>query len=109
MCARHDIKINQGATYTLVFQIIQADGGPRDLSEYGIRAQLRPRHDSETAQDFTATIIDPPRGLCQISLTAEQTEALWPGTAVYDVEIYRDEFVARELEGDVIISPEVTR
>jgi hypothetical protein len=114
---RHDLIIEQGATFTRTVQWFQADGvTPVNLAGYSARMMIRPSHPSATVLvSLTSTpaaglVITDATGVVAITITDEQTAALEAGSAVYDLELESSGGqVTRLIEGDVTITPEVTR
>lgn len=120
----YDIYLNQGSTYYVAMRLLDALDQPIDLTNYDLRAQIRSTASSATVlANFTIVKQDQtsPTGIgwFNMSLTAEQTAgipALPSDTAcrtltylAYDLETELNGFVTRWLQGQVILSPEVTR
>jgi hypothetical protein len=107
---RYDIKIEQGATFSLPITVQDSSGSVIDLTGATPRGQLRLNYASPRALATFAVSGSMSLGTFTCSLTPETTAALPAGNAVYDVEIaYSATSVDRLLEGTVTISPEVTR
>jgi len=108
---RYNIVIDQGADFALEFTLKENDSAV-DLSNYSARAQLRERpHDSVKAADFVCTIVSASAGTIKMALTNEVSAALTPKKYYYDLEIFttNDAAVTRLLQGEALVSPEVTR
>ena len=73
--------------------------------------QLRSNHESSTvALSVTVAIVNATEGLISISASSSSTAALEEGIYVYDLEITSSTgVVTRLLQGEVTVSPEVTR
>ena len=104
---RWDVLIQQGSTFK---RSLEFEG--LDLSLFSLRGQIRRAHAAPTALAEYEFELEGTNVL-HISLPDSVTEALPEGRLVHDVEIYVDEpghqFVARVLEGNVTVTPEVTR
>lgn len=112
----NNAEIEQGATYTFTLTWKDSTNTPVDLTGYTARMQLRrtvPSTDtllSLTDSDGIAFAADRTTGVLTVTMTAAQTAALTGTSAVYDLElISASGVVYRLIEGDVEISPEVTR
>jgi hypothetical protein len=113
-------RIDQGETWIQPLQWVNADGSPKDISDYTFRWQIRK---SATDSTIIATgsykIIDAKQGMFYLKLTEEQTRAIPTkgkeysqlSKYVYDVEVLSSDgtFVKRLLNGFILVSPEVTK
>jgi len=114
--ANYNITIDQGSDFEISVQLQQEDGVPDDLTGYSARAQLRQTKASATvAATFTCTIPYPEAGVIVVSLSNSITKNLSPsstaGKYFYDLEIFTslDAVVKRVLQGEAIVTQEVTR
>lgn len=106
---------DQGATFYYLIAIQDEGGGAVDLTDYDARMQVRPTVGSEvvivellTTNDRIS--IDAPNGYVYLYISAEDTNLLDDGSYVYDLElILPNGQVWRVIEGDFIITPQVTR
>lgn len=118
----YDILIEQGATFSLNLEVKTdpsvafPNGEPVDLTGALIEGQIRPTVDSPMVlADFVGLAQDPVNtsGEINIFLSAEATKtinAIQYPNAVYDVLItFPSGLVRRLIQGDVEISPGVTR
>jgi hypothetical protein len=108
----YNILIQQGSSYSQQLTIKQPDGTPVDLTGATVRSQVRERYDdaSPIVSFTTAIDADPTTGIFTLSLTDAQTAAFSFTKALYDIEIvYSDASVDRILQGNVILSKEVTK
>jgi hypothetical protein len=109
----HNLVIDQGSDFTIRLTLSQG-GAPINLTNYFARAQLR---SSKTAvgtpiASFACTVDTPNTdGKITVSLPNATSKNLTPGKYYYDLEIYTagDAQVTRMLQGDVTLTPEVTR
>jgi hypothetical protein len=107
----YNLVVDQGSSFALDLAIKQS-GAALDLTNYTGRAQLRTSHTaSSAAASFTVTKTNASAGTLKLELSAATTTALAAGQYVYDLEIYtaNDAIVKRLLQGDLTLTPEVTR
>lgn len=119
--ANTKIYIEQGATYSQAVSLKDGDGNPYNLTGYTIAAKIRPTATSSTLTATFTIAIDSPAtlGTFTMSLSAATTATLpvdansgpenVPTLFTYDVNITSGTTVYRILQGEVIVSPEVTR
>ena len=108
-----DITVIQGATFNPIFTY-SINGLPVNLTGYTARMQIRPSVDSDTILATLTTenggiLITPLAGQIQLLMSATRTAALSFVVGVYDLEIITGVSVDRLLQGQVILSKEVTR
>lgn len=107
---KHNFTIEQGATFERVLTITD-DGVARDLTGHVFAMQAR-RHvaDAEAAFEVTCAVTSAAGGQVTLSMTAAETADLAAGNYVYDLdETTPDDFVIRLLQGNIMVSPEITR
>tara|TARA_Y100000816_G_C25836705_1_gene437372 strand:+ start:241 stop:576 length:336 start_codon:yes stop_codon:yes gene_type:complete len=106
----YNFTLNQGATFTRQLTV-KENNSPLNLTGHTAAMQLRSTYDSATvALSMTAAVINATQGILSISATATATAALEEGIYVYDLEITTSAgVVTRLLQGQVTVSPEVTR
>ena len=107
----YNLVVDQGSSFALDLTIKQG-GSALDLTNYTGRAQLRTTHVSNSvAATFTVTKTNASGGVLKMELSPATTAALAPGQYVYDLEVYTasDAIVKRVLQGDLTLTPEVTR
>lgn len=105
-----NIIVDQGSDFFSAITVEGSDGNIFDLTGYIARGQVRKTYASSTAYDLHSTIPNPTSGVINISLSSTQTAAMRPGRYVYDVEIVdAQSVVTRVVEGQVEVSPRVTR
>ena len=106
----YNFTLNQGATFTRQLTV-KENNSPLNLTKHTAAMQLRSTYDSATvALSMTAAVINATQGILSISATATATAALEEGIYVYDLEITTSAgVVTRLLQGQVTVSPEVTR
>jgi hypothetical protein len=104
MSTRSNIIVEQGTTFSANIEI---ENDEIDLLNFTPVGQFRKSYYSESAINFTAQVVDSKNLV--ISLTPDQTENLDHGKYVYDIEIQNGTTIYRVIEGDLIITPGVTR
>lgn len=108
---KHDIEIEQGATYGLVATYENPDGTPVNLT--GMTARMQVRDASEVVVIELTTengriALGGTAGTVTLSIDAATTAAMTRG-GTYDLEIVNGAEVTRLLMGKATLSLEVTR
>ena len=109
MAVYSNLTVDQGASFSANIDVTDSDGDALNLDGYSVAGQIRKTYSSTTAIDFTASIINASAGVVQISLSATQTNNMKAGRYVYDVEINSGGTITRVVEGQVEVTPGVTR
>jgi hypothetical protein len=109
----YNFTCEQGATFSRTLTIKDSNGDARDLSDYTARMQVRRRlSDTSTLIELTTEngrISLNSDGEVDLSIGATATASLTDG-GVYDLElIASDGTVERVIEGNFVLSLEVTR
>ena len=108
---KHNFTIEQGSTFNREITV-QENSQALNLTGYSARMQMRSTHDSSTiALTITASVANPAnQGKINLTAAATATAAVEEGIYVYDLEIESSAGnVTRILEGQVTVTPEVTR
>lgn len=107
---KYNFTLEQGATFSREITV-QDSGSAMNLTGYTPRMQMRSTHDSSTiALTITASISNATQGKISLSATDTLTSAVEEGIYVYDLEIESSVgTVTRLMEGNVTVTPEVTR
>jgi hypothetical protein len=107
MAAFHDLEIEQGATFSLEINVVDANNSPVDLSVgYTANSVLRRYYQANVAATFTVTCNS---NIVTLSMNANTTNNLELVQYVYDVKLTSNtNVVTRLLEGYVTIKPKVT-
>ena len=116
MATYEEFTIDQGADVTIQLELIDENGAQKDLAGHTLAAKLKKNYnsgDSDTTS-FNASITNANTGLCNLTLTNTQTDALKAGRYVYDVELsFQDSssntIIERILEGRIQVTPSVTK
>ena len=120
--------IDQGASFQSTITIVGSDGLPMILTGKFIYAQIRKSFSATTYRPFLCNTVSATLGQVSISLTAQQTSGvaftgdtsllLKPGRYMYDVIVSDSATlnittattnVSRVLEGQIEVTPSVTR
>lgn len=117
MAQYEEIEIDQGADVAIELHLVDTDGSKKDLNNFSVAAKMKKTYnsDSDNTLDFNAIVASPSSdGIVTLSLTNSQTDTLKAGRYVYDVELSftdSDEnlVIERILEGNIIVTPSVTR
>ena len=114
MAVSCNVTIDQGATWYLNVEYDNPNGTPVNLTSYTAALQIRSLPESATAVLSLSTgsgiTITGATGLVAISATATQTRAIDEGTYYYDLEITSPAgVVTRLVQGQAVVTPEVTR
>ena len=106
----YNFTLEQGATFSRILTL-QEDSAAMNLAGYSVASKFRSTHDSSTvAGTFTCTISDASNGKITISMTNSATSSVEEGIYVYDLEITSGAgSVTRVLQGNITVTPEVTR
>ena len=112
---KHNIYIEQGATWSLPLRWQDADELPIDLTSFTARMHLRKKiTDTEPSMTLTTEngriSLGGADGTITLFIAADDTSTLLMKTGVYDLELMSPGgVVTRLLEGGVTVSHEVTR
>ena len=107
-----DIFLNQGETYNNRITLDDNNGAPFDLTGFTVKSQARRSYYSSNAViNFDATIPDASNGVIQLSANSHTTAGISVNRLVYDVYITEtaSNNVTRVLEGQIFVSPSVTK
>lgn len=105
-----NLSIDQGADFSAIITVVATDNVPLDLSAYTAAGQIRRNYTSSAFTPLTASVLAPAiEGQIRLSLTKEQTLMIKPGRYVYDAIITDGTHTIRVVEGQVEVSPGVTR
>lgn len=102
--------LEQGATFTRTLTV-QENGSAMNLTGYSVASKMRSTHDSGTVVGtFSCTISNASGGVIVMTMTSSTTGNIEEGMYVYDIEITSSAgTVTRLMEGNVTVTPEVTR
>ena len=109
MAVYANLTVDQGTDFSSSVDVTDADGDPVSLIGYSVAGQIRKHYNSSTKVDFVATVSNATAGIISLSLSAATTNAMKAGRYVYDVEIDLSGTKTRVLEGQLEVTPGVTR
>lgn len=117
MAQYEELTIDQGTDVAIEIHMVDHHGSKKDLTNHTITAKMKKtfNSDSDGTTSFTTVIKNPSSdGIVTLSLTNSQTDALKAGRYVYDVELSfvdsdSNTIIERVLEGNLMVSPSVTR
>ena len=107
----YNLVIDQGSDFALDLVIKQA-GTALNLTNYSGRAQMRTAHSAASVSaTFTVTVTNAVQGALKLQLPGNTSKNIAAGQYIYDLEIFTasDSIVKRIIQGDVTLTPEVTR
>jgi hypothetical protein len=108
-----DLFLEQGTTFTTQLTLADSNGEPYDLTGFTVKSQARKSYySSNTAINFVASAYDASNGVIQLSANSAVTANVSSRQKlVYDVRITdtASNNVTRVLEGQIFVSPSVTR
>ena len=107
-----DQYIEQGTTFTSELSLDDPSGNPYNLTGYTVRSQARRSYYSSNATiTFTTTVVNANNGVLKLEANSAITSNVRPGKLVYDVILTHTQTgqVTRILEGQIFVSPAVTR
>ena len=107
----YNLIIDQGSDFALDL-VIKQGGTALNLTNYTGRAQLRTSVDASSASaSFSVTVTNAANGALKMQLPAATSSGISAGQYVYDLEIFtaNDSIVKRIIQGEVTLTPEVTR
>lgn len=112
MAGYQNLYLNQSETFTTSLTLSDVNGSPYNLTGFTVKSSAkRSYYTANTTIDFTASVLDANNGIIQLSATAAATANLPATQLVYDVLVTQTltGVVTRVLEGQIIVSPGVTR
>jgi len=108
MATRTNLVIDQGAAYSTILNLTDQNGDALNLAGYTASAQMKRWYTSVNSVSFGAAI-NAASGQVTLSLTANQTSAIWSGRYVFDVQVTDGSGTpSRLIEGFVTVTPGVT-
>jgi hypothetical protein len=111
--AYQDLFLEQGTTFSTELTLTDSNGFPYDLNDFTIRGQARKSYySSNVVINFTSVVANANSGIVTLTANSNTTAAISATQKlVYDVIITDQTFgtVTRVLEGQIFISPSVTR
>jgi len=114
MASKYNIKIERGATFSLVLTWKDETEAPVNLTGYTARMHIREKASSSTTlleltTENSGIVLGGVLGTIEISIPAATSTAFPWSVGVYDLELVSGSFVKRMLQGNVTVDTEVTR
>jgi hypothetical protein len=115
MATNYNTTIDQGADWYINFSYKDSAGVAINLTGYTAAMQLRSEPESTTtalslSSPSSGIVITGATGLIAVHATAAQTGAIVEGIYYYDLEITSaSSIVTRLIQGQITVSPQVTR
>jgi hypothetical protein len=105
----YDLCIPRNTDYDITIQLKAANGSPINLTGAFVYSEIKQDYYLPLIANLNATIIDQASGIVKLSMTAEQTSALHPGTLKYDVLVrYSNNIFQKVLQGNVEVETNIT-
>ena len=107
-----DLFLEQGTTFSTSLTLQDENGLPYELTNFSVRSQARKSYYSTNPTiTFTSSVLDANNGIIQLFADAPTTANVPYGKLVYDVLLtdMSSNTVSRVLEGQIFVSPTVTR
>jgi hypothetical protein len=106
MAINAPLPIDQGATFSTIIELFDANNEPIVVNGYTAVAQIKKNYTSSNAFNFTTALAN---GSITLTLPADVSSAMTPGRYVYDVKIITSaNTYLRIVEGIVTIRPQVS-
>ena len=110
MASIANLYIDQGTDFSITVDVTDSAGAVQDLTGYSASAQIRKTYSSSSVSATFATSISEAAGQVTITLTDTQTNSIDSGRYVYDLIVTSGSgTITRVIEGQAIITPNVTR
>ena len=108
MATKVNLLMDQAATFTSTFTVLDVSDVPIDFSTYTASSQMRKTYTSSLSFTFTAT--GNSNGQITLAMNAATTNTITAGRYVYDVEVVDTSGIkSRIVEGVITVTPQVTR
>lgn len=105
-----DIFLEQGVTYVNQITLDDNTGAPYNLTGFTVKSQAKKSYYSVNPTIvFNATVYDANNGIIQLTANSAVTANVPAGKLVYDVVISTANTATRVLEGQIFVSPAVTK
>jgi hypothetical protein len=107
---KHNILIEQGATFSKTLTLRDATGDPINLTGKTFASKLRKRPtDASAAATFTLTVINAAAGTVSWQMSATTTAGIVAEPHYYDLEMTSGATVTRLMQGTAFVNFEVTK
>lgn len=113
MSKQINLTVDQGTTFSHIFDVLNPDGTPFDLTGFTAYSQMKKSYFTSTFHNLTVSVEGAATdGKLKLTILPSTTDPLRAGLYVYDIEIHSDadpELINRVAEGTITLSPQVTR
>jgi hypothetical protein len=110
MVPRANLIIDQGSDFVIDITVADENGNIFDITDFTVASQVRKHYTSANSVSFVTLVANAEAGVFTLSMNAHTTSMLTAGRYVYDVELTSSAgLITRVLEGQVTVTPEVTR
>lgn len=106
---RRNLTIEQGSDLDVVVTVLDNAGAPRNLAGWTARMQARRTVTDPTPLFDIAPDVDGPNGQVVVSIPGDETAGYVWLSGFYDLEITDGTTTQRVLQGQISVSPEITR
>ena len=107
--ANYDIAIYKGDYLEFFVTINDSLGAPFNLTGYTVKSQLKTDYYDNSPITFDTTVVVPAEGYIRVFLSSAVTDALLPGSYIWDLQVTSSLGENRTyLRGDVIVQDDVT-
>ena len=111
---KYNFTIEAGTDWEPTLWLEEEDETPKDLTDYTAKLHIREKIEGPLIKELktgAGITITGPEGKIQLAMTESETSALQITNGVYDLELSSPTpvKVTRLLEGDITVTPEVTR
>jgi hypothetical protein len=108
MATKTNMIVDQGATFSVLLTIRNAQGQTYDLTGGTVTAYFKKSYGATTGHAFTTLVTQPYAGQVLLQATDEETSQYEPGRYVYDVVVTdKDGKKFRAIEGQLTVTPGV--
>ena len=107
-----ELYLEQGTTFTTQITLDDVYGQPYNLDGFTVKSQAKKSYYStQTSINFVSTIHDSANGIIQLAANSATTSNVSAGKLVFDVLLIEPSTnnVTRVLEGQIFVSPSVTK
>jgi hypothetical protein len=109
MATKTNIIVDQGATFSVLLTIRNAQGQTYDLTNKQVYATFKKSYTTASGHAFETELINEAAGQVLIRSSAEQTALYEPGRYVYDIIVADEQGKKfRAIEGQLTVTPGVT-
>lgn len=109
MAQQANIYIDAGTDFVIQVQVTTSTGAIQDITGATFAAQMKKFSGSTTSYTFVCSIVSASQGIVQMVMNNTLTSAIPAGRYNYDLEMTLAGLKTRVIEGQAIVSPEMTQ